>query len=155
MPESLEFFFLIEWFIIRPTEIVLAAALKMDQAVEELRFKLYPGVYRKFESDTFAKILKRDTELYLGQEIGLADYRDIQTVAVRYHNDPDEYKGMSLGIADLQRGHTSGTADGWYGTSSDLPQGIRMDKMKGFHRASCWWWHITGKWLPYLLRHTH
>ena len=145
MPKSLEEPLTINWAITRPTEIILAAALKMDTAVEELRFKLNPGIYRPFESDTLTKILKRETKKHLGQEIGLADFRDIQSISVRYHNDPDEYKGRSLsGFADMQQGHNGEVGDMWYGISSDVPQGVGMDKIKGFYRASRWWQHITG-----------
>ena len=117
----------------------------MEAAVEELRFKLYPGIHRPFESETLAKNLKRDTELHLGQQVGISDYRDIQTIAVRYHNDPEEYTGMGVGAtADMQRGHSSETAQAAYGTSSEFPQGVGIDKIKRYNRASRWWQDLTG-----------
>ena len=42
VPKDLERLYLIEWFIIWPTEIFLTMTLHLDSAIEEPQFKLIP-----------------------------------------------------------------------------------------------------------------
>ena len=143
VPKDLERLYLIEWFIIRPTEIYLATALHLDSAVEELRFKLFPGVYQPFTSSTLSKGLKRDTKTYLGSAIGIRQYRDIQSNFSSHHVDPNPEQARG-NTADRQQGHTSNTATMWYQRTPALPHGFCVAKMKSFQRNSRWWHHITG-----------
>jgi hypothetical protein len=142
-PKSLYRVTLIEWFVIRPTEIIIASVLGLDSAVQELRFRLYPGVYRTFTSNDLSDCLKRDTQLYTGQRIGIADFRDIQSTFINQHVDPNALP-MSVpdSAGDLQQGHSGSTAQVHYGKDRNL----NMVQVKGYRRASAWWQHITGKW---------
>lgn len=147
VPKDLERLYLIEWLLIRPTEIYLAAALRLDSAVEELRFKLFPGVYQPFTSSTLSKGLKRDTGVYIGSGIGISKYRDIQSNFMEYHPDPNPPK-MGNDTANLQQGRTSAIASQWYNRTPSLPHGFNAGKLKRFQRSSRWWQHITGVWFP-------
>jgi hypothetical protein len=145
VPKSLERLFLIEWLIIRPTEIFLASYLKMHEAVEELRFKLFPSTTdQPFTSGTLSKGLKRDTHLYLGHGFGIKEYRDFQVNFSRHHPDPRPRPSNQAEVADAQRGHSSNTAVTWYGLDETLPQGVAPWKITGFEQASNWWNYITG-----------
>ena len=136
--------YLIEWFLIRPTEIFLAAALGLDSAVEELRFKLFPSVHQPFTSSTLSDGLKRDTKRYVGSPIGITKYRDIQSNFSTHHPDPlPPSKGRNT--ADLQQGHTASMANQWYNRTQEVPHGFTPAILKDFQRASRWWQHITGK----------
>lgn len=133
-------------------EVILAGLLGLDSAVEELRFRLFPGVYHPFTSDVFSNCLKRDSFLHLGQAIGLADFRDIQSSIVSEHSDPAALEiKTSNDTADLQQGHSSATARGHYALTSGQHQGIGKKAIKAFHRASDWWQHITGTRGPVLM----
>ena len=124
---------------------MFASALGLDSAVEELRFRLFPGVYHPFTSDIFSKCLKRDSLLHLGQGIGLADYRDLQSNIVQEHKDPDALEiKASDNTSDLQQGHSSATARGHYLLAAGHLHGVSRDTTKAYRRASLWWQHITG-----------
>lgn len=124
---------------------MLASALGLESAVEELRFRLFPGVYTRFTSDIFSNCLKRDSSLHIGQKIGIADYRDLQGNIVDEHRDPEAVVvRMSDTISDLQQGHTSGTAQANYLLVDGQPRGVTRDGIKAFRRASMWWQHLTG-----------
>ena len=128
-------------------EIILAGALGLDSAVEELRFKLFPGVYHPFTSELFSKCLKRDSYLHIGQGIGIADFRDLQSNIVDEHRDPEAVEiSASDSMSDLQQGHSSAIADDFYRLRPDRPHGVGRDRIKGYRRASSWWQHLTGIW---------
>ena len=142
IPKDLERLYLIEWLIIRPTEIFLAAALGLDGAVEELRFKLFPGVHQPFTSSTLSQGLKRDAKTYVGSAIGISKYRDIQSNFMEYHPNP-----LSLAkndTADRQQGHSSKTASQWYNRSQGIPHGSSVANITEFRNNSHWWQHISG-----------
>lgn len=120
----------------------------MNDAVEELRFKLFPSTMdQPFTSSTLSKGLKRDSRLYLGHSFGIKEYRDIQTTFSRHHPDPRTPPASSNreNLADSQRGHSTHTAVTWYGLEEGLPQGISASKIMGYERVSNWWNHLTGK----------
>ena len=147
VPKALERLFLFEWLVIRPTEIFLASHIGMHDAVEELRFKLFPSTTdQPFTSSTLSKALKRDTRKYLGHSFGIKEYRDFQTTFTRYHPDPHPPPPSATkdSVADSQRGHATATALTHYGTEEGLPQGIPPSKILGYEMASNWWNHITG-----------
>lgn len=126
---------------------MLAAALGLESAVEELRFRLFPGVYQPFTSDVFSKCLKRDSLLHLGQAIGLADYRDLQSNIVDEHKDPEQLEIKSSNtISDLQQGHTSNTAQEFYLLTEGQPHGVPRTTIKAYRRISIWWQDLTGTW---------
>lgn len=147
VPKALERLFLFEWLIIRPTEIFLASHMGMHDAVEELRFKLFPSTTNQpFTSSTLSKGLKRDTRIYLGHSFGIKEFRDFQTTFTRYLTDPrppPPSTGMS-NVADSQRGHGSIIALTRYGTEESLPQGISPSTILGFEMGLNWWNYITG-----------
>ena len=64
VPKDLERLYLIEWFIIWPTEIFLTVALHLDSTIEEPQFKLFPSVYHPFTLGTLSKGLKHNTKTY-------------------------------------------------------------------------------------------
>ena len=153
-PKSLYRQCIIDWFVIRPVEIILAGALGLDSAVEDLRFRLFPGVYHPFTSDVFSKCLKRDSLLHLGQGIGLSDFRTLQSNIVSKHRDPAAIKIEHVEhVADLQQGHSSGMAESVYALMPDRPQGVSENTIDAYHRASHWWQHLTGTWDPVSLVH--
>jgi len=127
-------------------EIVFAAMLGLNSAVEDLRFRLYPGVYRPFTSEELSRCLKRDSELHLNQRIGLSEYRDLQSAFVNEHKDPDRLSVHSSDATeDLQQGHTSSIARDYYGLTPGDLRGAGKDTIKAYRRASSWWQHLTGK----------
>lgn len=133
-------------------EIVLAGALGLDSAVEELRFRLFPGVYQPFTSEFFSKCLKRDSYLHIGQGIGISDFRDLQSNIVDEHRDPEAVDvNFSENMSDVQQGHSTAMADEYYKLRPDRPHGVGRDKLKGYLRASSWWQHITGTRHPALI----
>lgn len=147
VPKALERLFLIDWLIIRPTEIFLASCLQMDNAVEELRFKLFPSIAgQPFTSSTLSKALKRDSRLHLGHSFGIKEYRDLQTNFIRNHPDPrpPPLSSAQENMADSQRGHSSHTAATWYAREEGLPQGFTPSKLIGYERTSNWWNFLTG-----------
>lgn len=126
-------------------EIVLAGALGLDSAVEELKFRLHPGVYHPFTSEVFSKCLKRDSYLHIGQGIGIADFRDLQSNIVDEHKDPEAVFTKSVdNLSDLQQGHSTAMANDYYNLRPDQPHGVSREKIGGYLRASRWWHHITG-----------
>ena len=126
-------------------EIILAGALGLESAVEELRYRLFPGVYHPFSSDVFSKCLKRDSHLHIGQGIGLADFRDLQGNIVDQHRDPDAIEiKCSDNISDLQQGHSSSMADEYYLLRPERPHDVGRGTIAAYRRASSWWQHITG-----------
>ena len=136
--------YLIEWFLIRPTEIFLAAALGFDSAVEELRFKLFPSVHQPFTSSTLSDCLKRDTKRYVRSAIGITKYCDIQSNFSTHHPGPlPPSKGRNT--TDLQQGHTASMVNQWYNRTQEVPHGFTLAILKDFQRASRWWQHITGE----------
>lgn len=141
---------MIDWFIIRPTEIILAGAVGLKAStIEALRLQLYPELYRPFNSDELSRSLKRDSELHIGQRFGLKEYRDLQSGFSSRHRDPNEIPAPKQDcVADLQQGHSTTTARTHYAISNDKLQGIHEDTIKSFDRASVWWQHITGKQFP-------
>ena len=104
--------------------------LGLDSAVQDdLRFRLHPSL----NSDEFSRCLKRDSNLHLGQKIGLADYRDIQSAFVNKHKDPEALLvSVQDSAADLQQGHTSDIRRRFYGLTSDKLQGVPEDRITGF-----------------------
>lgn len=147
VPKSLERLFLIEWLIIRPTEIFLASHLQIPDTVDELRFKLFPSTSdHPFTPSTLSKGLKRDSHLYLGHGFGIKEYRDFQTAFSRHHFDPrpPPRSHTQENLTDSQRGHSSHTANTWYALEKSLPQGISPSTITGYERTSNWWHYITG-----------
>ena len=135
--------------VVRPTEIYLTSILGLKSAVEELKFRVFPGVYHRFTSEELSRCLKRDTEHHLGQRIGIADYRDIQYSFSKSHQDPEALPIILPDSADdVQRGHGSGLANNNYGLRSDQLRGVKPDVVTAFRRCSIWWHHITGKSIP-------
>lgn len=112
--------------------------------MEELQFKLFPGVHHQFTSSTLSKALKRDTQAHIGSTIGIRSYRDIQSNFMEYH--PDPHPVMINNTADLQQGHSSDIASQWYNRSEGMPHGTSVAKLKRFQRNSWWWQHISGMW---------
>lgn len=128
-------------------EVVIAAALGMEPAVEELAYRLCPEVHQAFNSDTFSKCLKRDSHKHIGQTIGISDLRDLQSNIVSKHRDPEALViKNSDDTCDLQQGHTTMVANASYNLTPDRLQGVREDTIKAYRRASHWWQHITGMW---------
>jgi hypothetical protein len=119
--------------------------------VENLRFRLYPGDSKPFDSEELSRCLKRDSMLHLSQKIGISDYRDLQCAFVNRHQDPE---GLPMytrdSTDDLQRGHSSAVAREYYALTPEDLHGIKPQMIKAFRRMSSWWQHITGNGL-----HTH
>lgn len=112
--------------------------------IEELRFRL-SGLCHPFTSEAFSKCLKRDSYLHIGQGIGIADFRDLQSNIVDEHKDPEAVEvKFTDNMSDLQQGHSTTIAGVFYNLRSDQPHGVGRDKVKGFLRASRWWQHLTG-----------
>jgi len=146
LPKNLYVAILFQWFVVRPVQLYLASLLGLKSAVEELRFRLFPGIYHSFTSEELSRCLKRDTELHLGQRIGIADYREIQTAFADEHHDPNALPIHTPDAArDLQRGHSSLTKQANYGLRSDELRDVAKDTRKAYRRCSTWWHHITGK----------
>ena len=130
-------------------ELILAAALGLNSAVEELRFRLFPEIYNPFTSDTFSKCLKRDSLKHIGQAIGLSDLRDLQASIVNKHIDPGAIPiDNSNKACDLQQGHTSDTARTNYARMPDVLHDVHENTIRSYRRASRWWQHITGTLNP-------
>jgi len=137
--------------VIRPTEVYIASILGLESAVEELRYRLFPGVFHPFTSEQYSRSMKRDTELHLGQRVGLADYRDIQVAFSRAHKDPEGIPFPATDVVeDLQRGHGSKTSLNNYARRADELRGTRTEAVQSYRRCSMWWHHITGKPTPLL-----
>jgi hypothetical protein len=146
IPKSLYRSCIIDWFVIRPVEIVFATALGMNSAVEELRFRLFPGVYHPFTPEAFSKGLKNDADKHIGQSIGISEFRDLQSNIVDQHRDPEAVKvKISEDASDLQQGHSALTADTYYLLRSDRPSDSARGTIEAYRRASGWWQHITSK----------
>ena len=125
---------------------MFAEVLGLKSAVEELRFRLYPSVYHSFDSEELSRSLKRDSTLHLGQSIGIADYRDLQSAFINKHRDPGRLPIFTPDSAeDLQQGHSSSTAREYYALTPEDPHGTSNDTIKAYRRSSSWWQHITGK----------
>lgn len=127
-------------------EVIFASALNLGSAtVDELKFRLFPGVYHPFVAEVFSKCLKRDSLLHINQAIGIADFRDLQANIVRKHKDPEglEIK-KSNRAADVQQGHTTRTALDSYTLTDDQPHGVDPDITPALRRASRWWQHLAG-----------
>lgn len=138
--------------MIRPVEIILANALGMELAVEELRFRLFPGVYHPFTSDVLSKGLKNDASQHIGQAIGLSVFRDLQSNIVDQHKDPEAVEvKVSENAADLQQGHSSLTAETYYLVRPDRPSDSVRGAISAYRRASSWWQHLTGIVFPLIL----
>lgn len=146
LPKNLYIPILFQWFVVRPVQLYLASLLGLESAVEELRFRLFPGIYHTFTSEELSRCLKRDTELYLGQRIGIADYREIQVAFADEHRNPDALPiHTSDAVQDLQRGHTSRTKQANYGLRPDELRDVAKDTRRAYRQCSTWWHHITGK----------
>ena len=115
--------------------------LGLESEAEELRFRLYPSM----DSEKLSKFLKRDTLQHLGQRIGLADYRDIQSNFSGQHKDPVGRPVFENLAMDLQQGHLTPSAQQSYQLTPDTPQGISRDLVSAYLRASRWWQHLVGK----------
>ena len=110
--------------------------------VEDLRFRLYPGV----DSEELSRYLKRDSTLHLSQKFGISDYRDLQCVFVNKHRDPESLPIYTKdSVEDLQRGHSSVTAREYYGLTSEDLHNTKPEMIRAYRRMSSWWQHITGK----------
>jgi hypothetical protein len=113
--------------------------------VEDIRFRLYPGI----DSDELSRNLKRDSTLHLSQRIGIADYRDLQCTLVNKHKDPE---GLPIytrdSVEDLQQGHSSVTAREHYALTSEDLRNTKPEMINAYRRASSWWQHITGNYDP-------
>lgn len=124
---------------------MLAGLLGLEGAVDELRFLLFPGVYEPFISEVFSKHLKRDSYLHIGQEIGISDFRDLQSNIVDEHRDPEAVEFTTMeNVSAIQQGHSSAMASEYYNLRPDRPHGVGREMIKGYLRASQWWQHITG-----------
>ena len=154
VPKDLKRLYLIEWFIIWPTEIFLVAALHLDSAMEELQFKLFPSVYHLFTSGTLSKGLKHNTKMYIGSSIGVSKYCDIQSNFMEHHQDPKPV-GKGNDTANRQQGHTPGNANSWYNRTLAIPHGFTVTGLRCFQRNSRWWQHLTGKSFPGQLIESH
>ena len=53
--------------------------------IENLRFRLYPGI----DSEGLSKCLKPDSTLYLNQKMSILDYQDLQCIFINKHQDPE------------------------------------------------------------------
>jgi hypothetical protein len=145
IPKSLYRLCIIDWFVVRPVEIVFANALGKKSAVEELRFRLFPGVYHPFTSEVFSKGLRNDSSEHVGQTIGLSEFRDLQSNIVDEHRDPEAVQVKALeNVSDLQQGHSTLTAQSFYLLRSDNPSDSTRDAITAYRRASSWWQHVTG-----------
>ena len=116
--------------------------------VDNLRFRLYPGDDKPFNSDELSRCLKWDSTLHLSQRIGISDYRDLQCAFVNKHKDPEALPIYTKdSVADLQQGHSSNTAHEYYALSSEDLHNTRPEMVRAYRRMSTWWQHITGKFI--------
>jgi len=118
----------------------------MDAAAKNLSYELFPGLHKPLGSDDLTDALRAATFKYLGYEVGLRHWRDVQVhFSQRFTRCPTDTSSTSAQCA--QRGHNEETERRYYANSDDLPIGVPYGVMRSQLRASRLWQDLTGSWL--------
>lgn len=142
-PRALVPYLLREWLVYRPAQVYIARALRLHDVARALRYEAFPGLYRRLDSADLSDALRASTFKYLGYEVGLRYWRDIQ---VHFTQRFAEYEegGESTQAIYAQRGHSREAGYRHYATPTDAPAGVPYGVMKAQLGASRFWQDLTG-----------
>lgn len=143
-PHDLAPYLLREWLVYRPVQVQFARMLGMESAAHRLRYLLFPGLYSSLSSADLTDMLRASTRVHLGYEIGLHDWRDVETAFVQ--NFYDRVQGMFVAPAHYaQRGHSLRIGNEYYGTALDSPAGVPHQVIRSHLEASEFWQDLTSE----------
>lgn len=143
-PEDLAPYLLREWLVYRPLQVRIAQMLGMEETVDRLRNLLFPGLYKPLKTEHLSDMLRASTMKYLGYEIGLRNWRDIELTFVQnfYDRVHDTFVAPSH---YAQRGHTLRTGVEFYGEVPDFPNGVPYQVIRSQLESSEFWQDLTSK----------
>jgi len=143
-PNALVPYLLREWLLYRPLRVLIARVLGMDELAHRLRYLVFPGFYKPLESQDFSDMLRASTMNHLGYEIGLHDWRQIESNfvqtfcegAVQESAEPAHF---------AQRGQTAKTGLRHYNRTRNYPNGVAIQVIQAHLQSSQFWQDLTGK----------
>ena len=142
-PDDLAPYLLREWLLYRPLQVYIARFLDKPDTAHRLRYLLVPGLYRPLESGDITDMLRASTMKHLGCEVGLRDWREIESSFMRRFCDrvgatfvpPAHYQ---------QRGHSLRTGVEYYGRTLDSPR-VPEQMIQSHLDTSRFWQDLTSK----------
>jgi len=142
-PDALVPYLLREWAFYRPLRVFMAQMLEMGEVADRMRYLLFPGLYKPLESGDFSDMLRKSTMTHLGYEIGLHDWRQIESNFVQTF-----WEGAIQGSLEPahfgQRGQSVKTGVRHYNRTREYPNGVALQVIKDHLESSEFWQDLTG-----------
>ena len=146
-PNALVPHLLREWLFYRPLRVLIARMFGMEELAHRLRYLVFPGLYRPLESQEFSDMLRASTMNHLGYEIGLHDWRQIESNLVQ-HFWEGAVRELSEPAHYAQRGQSARVGRRHYNRARDYPNGVAIDVIKDHLASSEFWQDLTGESSP-------
>lgn len=123
---------------------MLATVLKIPEVGDRFLSQLLPGLSSPTTSEDISSALRRDTSKFLGNTIGLKDWRQITVGFSNAHKDPHAVRIRGIDPDNQIRGHTNETANAYYGNTLEDPVGVGFQILRQQLQTAHWWFHLVG-----------
>ena len=145
-PNAIAQHLIFELAFLRPVQETMARALRFDDdAKNEIRYRIFPGLYRALDTEQLTEALGASCLKYLGYEIGMRQWRKAQTTFSEKFGD---YQPQVRDVSHYdQRGHGEKTGRK-YSDIEGAPVGVPWSTMEAQLGVSRCWQDLTGTSLP-------
>jgi hypothetical protein len=144
-PDDLAPYLLREWLIYRPLQVLIARATDRDELAHRLRYLVFPGLIDPLESADVSNMLRAATMAHVGYEIGLHDWRAIESALVQHFCDRAD-NTYTVPAHYSQRGHGINIGRNYYGQVPDSPSGALYQVMDLHFDCSRFWQDLTSEY---------
>ena len=117
--------------------------LGLEDAQHRLKYLAFPGLYKPMESQDLSDMLRALTRDHLGYEIGLRDWRQLQTGFVKAFTK--HTKAFIEPAHYAQRGQSARTGNDYYAISIEAAFGVPEHMIETYIETSEFWQDLTGE----------
>ena len=143
-PHDLVPFLVREWVLYRPLQVLIARMLDQEDMAHRLRYLVFPGLHKPLETADLSDMLRASTMDHVGYEIGLRDWRQIESNFVLALLKRRTQASVEPAGFD-QSGHTAHIANTYYRRQPEDPNGVNPTMIAEDLDSSEVWQRLTGK----------